>query len=260
MGGDVEGPPDTRAGVEDEQPSIAQDSSAATEGEAHGPDSEEPLAASHHPSKLVWAALVLLALGALAIPFVRGDTVFADDFSTPTSLRTWADNGATLRYGDGVYEVSVLSSGSSTLAYHKLPQSLARMSITVDTGVTKGDAAIAVACVSQATETSTGTGTSLHVGDAYTFLLLPGDNYAIARQSNVISSGSIASDGSGTLHVGCALDGSGQAALTMQVGGATPVATTDAGAPEGFVGIGLGAFSKTGPATVTFDNVRVEKT
>src|SRR5262245_25893868 len=66
---------------------------------------EETVARRRGPSPLAWVGLGLLAVSALAIPFLQDDIVLADDFAQPEVLRTWPETEGSLEYRDGTYHV-----------------------------------------------------------------------------------------------------------------------------------------------------------
>lgn len=213
------------------------------------------------PSKVAWATLGLLVVGALAIPFTHDRVLVQDDFTTPEVLRVWPEDGATLAYVDGEYRVSVLSAKSTPFAVHELPHAVTGMTIAVDTRTVTGSPGVVLQCISELNDVAAPDGTTTsHVTSSYVFLLDPsnGGRYAIGKSGDntPLASGDLATDSGGRLTVGCvAADGGTK--LTMQEGNAQPVEVTDPQGLGSFVAIGLGAYGNSSGATVAYDNIRV---
>ena len=222
-----------------------------------------PSEGSRSVSKFVWVALAALAIGAIAIPLMRHNVVLIeDDFTTPEVLRTWSDDGATLTYVDDAYRVSVLAGEGGTSAFHELPRTVSGVTIRVNAVANRGDAAVVLDCVSEVEDVQgpgDASATSVQYVAGYSFVLLPGDRYAILRMDEGLSSGRIQWDGGGLVTAGCGDDGSGTRTLTLQVNGGDPVEVTDPDGLDTFMGVSLGAYSKSNGATVTYDDLKVDE-
>ena len=214
-------------------------------------------------SKVVWVALAALAVGAIAIPLMRRDVVLIeDDFTTPEVLRTWSDDGATMAYVDDAYRVSVLADDGGASAFHELPRTVSGVTIQVTAEANRGDAVAVLDCVSEIEEVQKpgdASATSVQYVAGYSFVLLPNDRYAILRMDEELSSGEIRWDGGGVITAGCVGDGSGTRTLTLQVDGGEPVEVTDPDGLDTFMGMSLGAYSRSSGATVMYDDLKVHE-
>lgn len=222
-----------------------------------------PSDGSRSVSKVVWVVLAALAIGAIAIPLMRHNVVLIeDDFTTPEVLRTWSDDGATLTYVDDAYRVSVLADDGGTSAFHELPRTVGGVIIQVNAEANRRDATVVLDCVSDVEDVQgpgDGSATSVQYVAGYSFVLLPNDRYAILRMDEGLSSGEIRWDGGGVITAGCVVDGSGTRTLTLQVDGGKPVEVTDPDGLDTFMGVSLGAYSKSHGAAVTYDDLKVDE-
>jgi hypothetical protein len=211
--------------------------------------------ATRKPTKLAWGILGVIAVAAIAIPFMHDKVLMQDDFTSPEMLREWPEDGTTLAYVDGEYRVAVPSANGTPFGVRDLPHAVSGMTIAVDARTIAGSPTTMVQCVSEVSPASSSG--SVSVSSSYVFAFIPGGHYVIAKvgQHTPVGSGTIATDGSGTLTVGC-LAGAGGTTLTMQVGAAAPVTATDPDGLNTFSAIALGAYSKSAGAEVSFDNLR----
>ncbi len=255
----------TTCGVCDAPMPSAQLSEPAPADAAAGAEAEvEAETPTSRPgaSKLAWAGLGLLALGALAIPFMQDDVVLADDFSQPAVLRTWPEASGTMEYGtDGRYHMTVPSQGGFPWAYGELPNEMGSVRLDVDVEAVAGRPVIAVLCVNQIEEVADpGGGVGVEDRGSYTFFYDPsrGGAYAIAGLDAAapLAEGALPPGGSGRLSVSCAVSDGGTI-LTMRIGDGEPVSVTDEGAAESFKGVALGTVSRKSGDEVAFDDLRV---
>ena len=217
------------------------------------------------PSTVAWAALGLLAMGALAIPFLQDDVVIADDFSQPAALRSWPNDpdGGSMGYEDGSYHMIVPSDEDLPWAYRELPSAMDAVQVEVDVEATSGRPAVAVLCIYRVGEVEDPAGTtSVEDRGSYTFFYDPaeGGSYAIFgfAERRPLAEGTLSPGGAGRLSVTCSTSNAGGGtALSMWLGDGKPIQVTDPDGSEAFRGIALGAFSMTGGDAVTFDNLRV---
>lgn len=213
-------------------------------------------------STLAWAGLGLLAVGALAIPFLQDDVVLADDFSQPEVLRMWPEAPGAMEYGtDGRYHVTVPSQGGFPWAYGELPEEMGSVRLDVDVEPVAGRPVVAVLCVNEVEEVADPSGgVSVEDRGSYTFFYDPsrGGAYAIARldATDALAEGVLSPGGSGRLSVSCAVSDEGTT-LTMRIADGEPVSVTDEGRADPFVGVALGTVSRKGGDEVAFDDLRV---
>ncbi len=216
------------------------------------------------PSRVAWAALGLLAAGALAIPFLQDDVVLSDDFSQPEVLRSWPHDPGSMAYEeDGRYHMSVAADEGFPWAYRELPIEMKGLRVDVDVEAITGRPAVAVICIYRVDEVADPSGaTAFEDRGSYTFFYDPADggSYAIfdLNERTPLAEGVLRPGGAGRLSVSCgtANDGEG-AALSMRLGDGEPIQVTDASGSEPFRGIALGAFSMSEGDEVAFDNLRV---
>jgi hypothetical protein len=244
----------------DEGKTVGDPSVAQHVGEQPPPDAPDHSDGQRPVSKIAWAVLAVLALGAIALALMKNDVLLKDDFTTPEVLRTWPDDGATLTYADGAYRMSVLRDDGSSSAFQELPRPVGGMTLQVNAEASQGQPVVLLECVSRMNEVASPDGadaTTIEVEAGYSFVLLSNERYLIAQGDQVLSSGRIASDGSDRVTAGCVGDGSGNLTLTLRLGDAEPVEVVDSDGLDSFVAVGLGVYGKSSGAAVTYDDLEV---
>jgi hypothetical protein len=208
-----------------------------------------------------WAILTLSACAAILFPLLQDPVLHAEDVSTPTPLRTWAEDGRSVAYRAGEYHILQAPGNGFPFVLHDLPRTVDGLSIAVRARVVDGSAGvIAVDCVSEFVESApNGDGTtSIEETSYYTFLVEPSTgSFAIATGGgSVLREGRIPWDPADGLLMTCVGRGE-DTLLSLGSGSGTPIAAVDENGIQDFRAISLGVTGKGSSAHIAFDDLRV---